>query len=75
MRRREFITLLGGAALAGSLSGHAQQPKLYRVGIILGGLPVSELSTYPPTSALVQGLRALGYVASIRLRYPDTAVR
>jgi putative tryptophan/tyrosine transport system substrate-binding protein len=62
MRRREFIALLGGAAFPGSLAGYAQQPRLYRVGIILGAIPVSELSTYPPTSALVQGLRALGYV-------------
>ena len=62
MRRRKFIALFGGAALAGSLSGHAQQPRLYRVGIILAVLPVSELLTYPPTSAFVQGLRALGYV-------------
>src|SRR5262245_11173072 len=30
----------GGAAFVGSLSGHAQQPRLYRVGIMLAGLPV-----------------------------------
>ena len=60
MKRREFFAL--GAAFAGSLSGHAQQRRPYRVGIILGAIPVSELSTYLPARALVQGLHALGYV-------------
>ena len=62
MTRREFIALLGSAAFADSLSGQAQQPRLYRVGVILGAIPVSELPTYLPAFALVQGLHALGYV-------------
>jgi putative ABC transport system substrate-binding protein len=56
--RREFITLLGGAAVAWPLTAGAQQAvKLYRIGILSPELP-------PPgfLEAFRQGLRELGYV-------------
>ena len=53
MRRREFITLLGGAA-AWPLAARAQQPaKIPRIGII---------DEAPMWNAFRQGLRDLGYV-------------
>lgn len=59
MRRREFITLLGGAAVAWPLGAQAQQPATVpRIGWIAIGTPQgSEF-----LGAVKQGLRQLGYV-------------
>jgi ABC-type uncharacterized transport system substrate-binding protein len=57
VKRREFITLLGGAAAAWPLAAHAQQPaKVVR----LGYLAPARLPNL--IEALVGGLRDLGYV-------------
>jgi putative ABC transport system substrate-binding protein len=58
MQRREFITLLGGAAVAWPLSARAQQAvKLYRIGILS-----PELAPPGFFEAFRQGLGELGYV-------------
>src|SRR5229473_571976 len=59
MRRRQFITLLGGTAIAWPFHAAAQQPgKVYRIGILNAGSGVSpELR-----SALPEALRELGWV-------------
>jgi ABC-type uncharacterized transport system substrate-binding protein len=60
MKRREFMTLVGGAAAAWPLSARAQQPaKLPRIGF-LGLAPASTFATR--VDALRAGLRDLGYV-------------
>jgi ABC-type uncharacterized transport system substrate-binding protein len=60
MRRREFITLLGGTAAAWPLAARAQQVgKLPTIGF-LG--PLSQSAMSPWTAAFVQRLRELGWI-------------
>ena len=60
MKRREFITLLGGAAVGRSLAASAQtQPKIPRVGYVFGSTPTS---VKHDIEVFRQGLRELGYV-------------
>jgi putative ABC transport system substrate-binding protein len=59
MRRREFITLLGGAAAGWPLAARAQQPgKVWRIGV----LEQESITLSPNFDAFRQGLRDLGYV-------------
>jgi putative ABC transport system substrate-binding protein len=59
LKRRAFITLLGGAAAAWPLTAEAQQArKVYRIGY----LGVTSYAEYArEIEALLRGLRRLGY--------------
>ena len=58
MRRREFITLIGGAA-AWPVVARAQQPTMSVIGLLIGGSPESFA---PNLAALRQGLQEAGFV-------------
>ena len=58
MRRREFITFLGGAALAGPLSSRAgQSAPVRRIGVLAN-------EPWPALEGLHVGLDELGYNAA-----------
>ena len=72
MRRREFITMLGGAAAISPLAAFAQQPKRAHLGWLTTA-PAGDVS--PFLDALRAGLAAQGYVEgrnlTISARYAD----
>jgi putative ABC transport system substrate-binding protein len=59
MKRRKFITLLGGAAATWPLAARAQQAgKIWRIGVLSGASREGVSGLY---SAFLQGMREFGY--------------
>jgi putative ABC transport system substrate-binding protein len=60
MKRREFVTLLGGTAVAWPLATRAQQPgKIYRIGFLAND---PTIPTTAPGQVFTEGLRENGFV-------------
>src|ERR1700724_1607655 len=60
MQRRQFITLLGGAAGAWPLAARAQSPaQVYRIGLLSTGAALADTS--PQGAPLIRGLAQHGY--------------
>ena len=71
MQRRDFITLLGAAAVAWPLAASAQQTgKLPLIGVLVSASP-----PHPFADAFWRGLHALGYLEGknikVEFRYTD----
>jgi putative ABC transport system substrate-binding protein len=68
IRRREFITLVGGAAAAWPLAARAQQGgRMRRIGVLVG-LEESDPEGRDRVAALVGGLRELGWTEGRNLQ-------
>jgi putative tryptophan/tyrosine transport system substrate-binding protein len=77
MKRREFITLLGGAAVAWPLAARAQQrERLRRIGVLMN-LPADNLEGQARLAAFLQGLQeagwAVGHNAQVEIRWGGDA--
>jgi len=68
MRRREFITLLGGTAVAWPRAARAQQPeRMRRIGVLMG-FPESDPEAQSELASFVQELQKLGWAEGRNLR-------
>src|SRR5262245_15027460 len=72
MKRREFISLISGAAVAWPLAAWAQQPAMPVMGFLQSGTPGG---TAHMTAAFHRGLKEAGYVegqnVEVVYRYAD----
>jgi len=62
MKRRDFITLLGGAAAGWPLAAHAQAKQMRRIGVLMGGFVAGDPEAQSRVVAFENGLRELGWV-------------
>ena len=68
MNRREFITLLGGAAVAWPIAARAQQPeRMRRIGVLMGAV-ANGPEGQARIAAFQQGLQQLGWTEGRNVR-------
>ena len=68
MRRREFITLMGGAAVAWPVAARAQQPERVRQIAMLNALGSDDTEAQARIAVFKQSLQQLGWVVGQNLR-------
>ena len=75
MRRREFITLLGGAAASWPVTARAQQPERMRRISVLTPLALDDSEHRARVFALTQRLQQLGWIVGSTLQIESTLRR
>jgi putative ABC transport system substrate-binding protein len=71
MKRRDFITLLGGAAVAWPLAARAQQPeRMRRIGVLMS-LAADDPEGQARLTAFLQSLQELGWADGRNIRFLD----
>jgi ABC-type uncharacterized transport system substrate-binding protein len=69
MRRREFITLVGGTAACWPLVAFAQQSeRVRRIGVLTGGVDADDLDLQARIGAFEDGLKQLGWTNGQNVR-------
>ena len=68
IRRREFITLLGGAAVAWPLAARAQADRVRRVGVLVSGTTANDPEIPDRIAAFLQGMQQLGWTDGRNIR-------
>jgi putative tryptophan/tyrosine transport system substrate-binding protein len=68
MKRREFVTLIGGAAVAWPLAARAQQPERMRRIAVLMDLAADDPEAQTYVAALQQGLQEVGWTVGRNVR-------
>jgi putative tryptophan/tyrosine transport system substrate-binding protein len=72
VKRRDFITLLGGAAAAWPLAARAQQSeRMRRIGVLVSSLAADDPEWLSRSNAFVQGLQERGWSdgGNVRIEY------
>jgi putative tryptophan/tyrosine transport system substrate-binding protein len=67
VKRRSFMTLLGGAVVAWPLAARAQQ-RMRRIGVLVGGLAPDDPEWQARSNVFVQGLQERGWSDGRNLR-------
>jgi putative ABC transport system substrate-binding protein len=67
MKRRDFITLLGGAVAAWPLAARAQQPR--RIGVLMGGYSQTDREGQAQIAAILDTFQRLGWTDSRNVRF------
>jgi putative tryptophan/tyrosine transport system substrate-binding protein len=67
MRRRDFVTMLGGTAAAWPLAARAQQERMRRVGV-LTPFAADDAEGHARLTAFAQGLQQLGWTVGQNIR-------